>query len=215
MKPQSLIWALLQKYNSALLSGLLAQSRRELMPSQVCTWISSHLMSFSTSPWLRRMNSSCCTTSGKCFWLKTSAACIRSTQLWVSAKSLIPRQLEGSSWLSKNSQQACFTPRTDRNSESLRTLGQVDGPIFLDHNITLYQRNPGSTPKNQVRNFMLWKFKSYFCLMCCVAFCKDFPNVCCCIRTSTARRIASMDTTTIKQACLQNSWEASYKINLI
>lgn len=85
-----------------------------IRPRQVCTWISSHLMSFSTSPWLRRMNSSCCTTSGKCFWLKTSAACIRSTQLWVSAKSLMPRQLDGSSWLSKNSQQACFTPRTDR-----------------------------------------------------------------------------------------------------
>ena len=89
---------------------------------QVGTWISSHLMSFSTSPWLRRMNSSCCTTSGKCFWLKTSAACIRSTQLWVSAKSRMPRQLEGSSWLSKNSQQACFTPRQTQTGV-LRTLG--------------------------------------------------------------------------------------------
>lgn len=74
------------------------------------TWISSHLMSFSTSVWLSSMNSSCWTTSEKCFWEKSSAACIRSRQLWVSAKSRIPRQLEGSSWLSKKSQHALFTP---------------------------------------------------------------------------------------------------------
>lgn len=74
------------------------------------TWISSHLMSFSTSVWPSSMNSSCWTTSEKCFWEKSSAACIRSRQLWVSAKSRMPRQLEGSSWLSRKSQHALFTP---------------------------------------------------------------------------------------------------------
>lgn len=74
------------------------------------TWISSHFISFSTSAWLSSMNSSCWTTSEKCFWEKSSAACIRSRQLWVSAKSRMPRQLEGSSWLSRKSQHALFTP---------------------------------------------------------------------------------------------------------
>lgn len=101
---------------SLILRFLLSPAKAEqylLAPCTVkltFTWISSHLMSFSTSSWLKRMNSSCWTTSGKCFWLNTSAACIKSTQLCVSAKSRIPKQLDGSSWLSRNSQQACFTP---------------------------------------------------------------------------------------------------------
>lgn len=74
-------------------------------------------MSFSTSSWFKRINSSCWTTSGKCFWLKTSAACIRSTQLCVSAKSRMPKQFDGSSWLSRNSQQACFTPMENWRGE--------------------------------------------------------------------------------------------------
>lgn len=74
-------------------------------------------MSFSTSSWFKRINSSCWTTSGKCFWLKTSAACIRSTQLCVSAKSRMPKQFDGSSWLSRNSQQACFTPTENWRGE--------------------------------------------------------------------------------------------------
>lgn len=79
-------------------------------------------MSFSTSLWLRSMNSSCCTTSEKCFCEKSSAACIRSTQLCVSAKSRMPRQLDGSSWLLRKSQQALFTPEKGerRNNKLLK-----------------------------------------------------------------------------------------------
>ena len=56
-------------------------------------------------------------------------------------------------------------------------------------------------PKNQFRNFILWEFKSYFCLMCYAAFSKAFINVGCSLKTSTAGRIVFMDTATIRYAC--------------
>lgn len=117
------------------------------------TWISSHLMSFSTSSWFKRMNSSCWTTSGKCFWLKTSAACIRSTQLCVSAKSRMPKQFDGSSWLSKNSQQACFTPMGNDTSEWAHALLQSN------HCFGKYFRKPSSS--------LYWNVNSKPCLEIC------------------------------------------------
>ena len=49
-------------------------------------------------------NSSLSMTSWKLWWVKMSAMRNSSRQEWVSAKALIPRQFEGSSWRFKNSQ---------------------------------------------------------------------------------------------------------------
>lgn len=115
------------------------------------TCISSHLISFSTSVWLSSMNSSCWTTSGKCFWEKSSAACIKSRQLWVSAKSRIPRQLEGSSWLSRKSQQALFTP--EKNNDTF---------VYIN----MYHSNSAKSWQAQVSSqipLQIWK-RCYVCV---------------------------------------------------
>lgn len=56
------------------------------------------------------MNSSVLATSTKCCSTYLWAALSKSPHAWVSAKPRIPRQLEGSSWLSRNLQQASRTP---------------------------------------------------------------------------------------------------------
>lgn len=56
------------------------------------------------------MNSSVLATSTKCCSTYLCAALSRSPQECVSAKPRMPRQLEGSSWLSRNLQQASRTP---------------------------------------------------------------------------------------------------------
>lgn len=99
---------------------LLQTERAKKVNADNLTWISSHLISFSTSLWLSSINSSCCTTSAKCFCENSSAACIKSRQLCVSAKSRIPRQFDGSNWLLRKSQQALFTPAENKHTNNVR-----------------------------------------------------------------------------------------------
>lgn len=90
----------------------------------------SHFIRDSTSSLDSWRNSSLSTKLTKCFRMYFSAAFLSSSQLWVSANVLMPKQFDGSNCCSKNSQHALCT------SEIKKTL-------FTFHNlyITIYGRH--------------------------------------------------------------------------
>lgn len=74
----------------------------------------SHFIRDSTSSLVSCRNSSLSTRSTKCFRIYFSAACLNSSHPWVSANDLIPKQFDGSSCCSKNSQHAFWTPKDEK-----------------------------------------------------------------------------------------------------
>jgi len=79
-------------------------------------WISSVFRSDSTSLRLRVQNSSRRVTSSKYLNVYSSAACRSDSQPWFSANIRIPRQFDGSSCFSRNSEHACLTPTEHQQS---------------------------------------------------------------------------------------------------
>ena len=76
-----------------------------------------------------------------------------------------------------------------------------DRPQSLGHNLSEWdQRDPGSMPKNQFRNVILWECKSCFCLTCSAAFSKAFIDVCCSLKESAAGGTVFMDTARVTDA---------------
>lgn len=87
------------------------------------TWISSLFNSNSTSLRPRVQNSSKPVTSSKYLNVNCSAACRRDSQPWFSANIRIPKQFDGSSCFSKNSEHACLTPKNNTYYQTASMMG--------------------------------------------------------------------------------------------